>query len=194
MRSTRHALAWVVEVTLVVTALVAGIGRGASDEPVVTGSVALQGHLTAALALFDEHGLPPPDLTEVRFDAIDPRCEGRHGLYDATSRSVLLCFDADTMILGSDETLHRREQRVLLHELAHAWTQTHTSSDQREQFMRVHGVESWNDLGDRWHTRGTEIAAETFVWVLTDGENTPRSLASVDETLLRRGFAVLTDQ
>lgn len=194
MRSTRRAVAWIIEIALVVTALAGGIDRGASDEPVVTGSVALQGHVTQALALFDEHDLPRPDLTEVRFDATDPRCEGRYGLYDGTSRSVLLCFDADTMVLGSDETLHRREQRVLLHEMAHAWTETHTSTDQREQFMRVHQVESWNDPGDRWHTRGTEIAAETFVWVLTDGENTPRSVASVDEDLLRLGFAVLTDQ
>ncbi len=194
MRSTRRAVTWIIELTLVVTALVGGLGREASEVPAVTGSAALQGHLAAALALFDEHGLPQPDLAEVRFDSTDPRCEGRYGLYDGTSRSVLLCFDADTMILGSDETLHRREQRVLLHELAHAWTETHTGTDQREQFMGVHGVERWNDLGDRWHTRGTEIAAETFVWVLTDGANTPRSLASVDETLLRQGFAVLTDQ
>lgn len=183
-----------IEVTLIVAVLVSGIDSAASEVPVVVGSAALQEHLIAALALFDEHGLPHPVLREVRFDSTDPRCDGRYGLYDGAAQSVLLCFDAATMILGSDETLHRREQRVLLHELAHAWTETHTTSDQREAFMRVHGVERWNDPSDRWHTRGTEIAAETFVWVLTDGENRPRSLASVEESLLLQGFAVLTDQ
>jgi hypothetical protein len=180
------------EVALVVTALVLGLGRSTTEPSVIHASPALQGHVETALATFESHGLPRPDLDEIRFDPADPQCDGRSGLYDRSTRSVLLCFDADTMRRGSDETLHRSEQRLLLHELAHAWTETHTSSEEQEAFLRLHGLEHWNDLTGFWHRRGTEIAAETFVWVLTDTEIVPRTIASFDEELLRQGFEIVT--
>ena len=192
MRSTRRAVSLVIEVTLIVTTLVVGLGRGTTEPTVVNASPALEGHVETALAAFVTHGLPRPELREIRFDPADARCEGRSGLYDRTTRSVLFCFDADTMRLGSDETLHRSERRVLVHELAHAWTETHTSAEQREAFLRLHGLEHWNDLTGFWHRRGTEIAAETFVWMLTDTEVVPRTIASFDEEVLRAGFEIVT--
>lgn len=175
-----------------VAALLAGMGTGSSEPSIVNASAALEGHVEDALAAFEAHGLPRPEVAEIRFDPTDPQCDGRSGLYDGARRTVLLCFDAETMVLGSDEVLHRSEERVMLHELTHAWTETHTSTDQQQAFMRLHEVEHWNDLSDRWHERGTEIAAETFVWVLTDTQNQPRSLASFDEEVLLEGFAILT--
>lgn len=192
MRSTRRAVSLVIEVTLIVATLVVGLGRGAGEPSVVNASPALQGHVEAALATFDEHGLDRPDVHEIRFDPADTLCDGRYGLYDSSTRSVLFCFDADTMRLGSGEPLHRRERRVLLHELAHAWTQTHTSTEQQEDFLALHGLERWNDLSGFWHRRGTEIAAETFVWMLSDHEIVPRSIASFDEDVLREGFEIVT--
>ena len=192
MRSTRRAVSLVIEVTLIVTTLVVGLGRGTDEPAVVNASAALQGHVEAALAAFEAHGLDRPDVHEIRFDPADQRCDGRYGLFDTTTRSVLFCFDADTMRLGSDETLHRSERRVLVHELAHAWTETHTSAEQQQAFLRLHGLEHWNDLTGFWHRRGTEIAAETFVWMLTDTEVVPRTIASFDEDLLLEGFGIVT--
>lgn len=192
MRSTRRAVSLVIEVALVVTALVLGLRPGTTEPSVVNASPALEGHVETALAAFATHGLPQPTVEEIRFDPTDPQCDGRSGLYDRSTRSVLLCFDADSTRLGSDETLHRSERRVLLHELAHAWTETHTSVEQQEAFLRLHGLEHWNDLTGFWHRRGTEIAAETFVWVLTDAEIMPRTIASFSEDVLRDGFEIVT--
>jgi hypothetical protein len=192
VRSTRRAASLVIEVALVVTALVMGLGRGTTEPSIVNATPALQGHVEAALATFVAHGLARPDLDEIRFDPTDPQCEGRSGLYDRTTRAVLLCFDAASMRGGSDTTLHRSEQRVLLHELAHAWIETHTSAEQRTAFLDLHGLERWNDLTGFWHRRGTEIAAETFVWVLTDTELVPRTIASFEEDVLREGFEIVT--
>lgn len=178
---------------VLVLALLSGLG-GSGDENVtlVNATPALQRHVQAALTAFADHGLPLPEVAEVRFDPHHPFCERHGGRYSAPESSVLLCYDADTMIIGTDERMHRAERRLLLHELAHAWTETNTTTDQQEEFMRLHGVHRWNDGHDRWHQRGTEIAAETFVWVLSDADVVPRSIASVDPDLLRQGFAILT--
>lgn len=70
--------------------------------------------------------------------------------------------------------------------------QTHTTAEQRGAFMDLMGCDRWNDPDIRWHRRGGELAAETFVWALTAGEIWPRSIASRDVDDLQEGFDLLT--
>jgi len=158
---------------------------------IVNATPALAAHVDDAFDAFAAHGLPAPRVASITFDPGDPFCESHGGRYTDSTRVVLFCFDAETM-QQSNDGLHRVEERLLLHELAHAWTQQHTTAEQREAFMALHGVQRWNDGADRWHKRGTEVAAETFVWVLWDRDEPPRSLASRDPDLLADGFELLT--
>ncbi len=157
---------------------------------IVNATPALVAHVDDAFDAFTAQGLPAPTVGSITFDPDDPFCESHLGRYTFSTRAVLCCFDEQTM-QTSDAELRRGEQRVLLHELAHAWTQQHTTAEQRDAFTALHGVESWNDGADQWHERGIEIAAETFVWVLWDHDRPPRSLASKDRELLAEGFELL---
>lgn len=195
MRGTRRQRVQAITFVAITVALLMGVLPSSATDPgeveVVNATPALAMHVENAIGAFGDHGLPEPTAASVTFDPDDPFCESHGGRYTDSTRVVLLCFDAETM-MRSDEELHRVEERLLLHELAHAWTQQHTTAEQREAFMDLHGVQRWNDGADRWHKRGTEIAAETFVWVLWDRDDPPRSLASKDPDLLAEGFELLT--
>lgn len=196
MRSTWRRTVQAVEVVAIAVMLLTGMlptsVSDSDDVPIVGATPALAAHVQDAVDAFAAHGLPAPTVASIVFQPDDPFCERHGGRYTDSTRVVLLCFDAETTILGSDEVLHRVEERLLLHELAHAWTQQYTTAQQRAAFMALHGVHRWNDAADLWHRRGTEIAAETFVWVLWDRDEPPRSLASKDVDLLADGFEVLT--
>lgn len=195
MRGTRRQKVQAIALVAIVVALLMVMLPSSATDPreveIVNATPALATHVDDAIGAFTDHGLPAPTVASITFDPDDPFCDSHGGRYTDSTRVVLFCFDAETM-LRSDDELHRVEERLLLHELAHAWTQQHTTAEQREAFMALHGVEHWNDGGDRWHQRGTEIAAETFVWVLWDRDDPPRSLASKDPGLLAEGFELLT--
>ena len=195
MRGTRRQTIQAVELVAVATALLMGVLPSTATAPggveIVNASPALATHVENAIGAFVDGGLPVPTVASITFDADHPFCESHGGRYTDSTRAALVCFDAQTM-RDSDGSLHRTEERLLLHELAHAWTQQHTTAEQREAFMALHGVRRWNDGTDRWHQRGTEIAAETFVWALWDRDDPPRSLASKDPDLLAEGFELLT--
>ena len=195
MRGIRRQTIQAVELVAIATALLMGILPSTATAPgeveIVDATPALATHVENAIGAFVDGGLPAPTVASIAFDPGHPFCESHGGRYIDSTREVLVCFDAATM-LASDESLHRTEERLLLHELAHAWTQQHTTAEQREAFMALHGVQRWNDGTDRWHQRGTEIAAETFVWALWDRDDPPRSLASKDPDLLAEGFELLT--
>ena len=195
MRGTRRQKVQAVELVAVAVTLLMGIlptaATGPGEVTMANATPALAAHVSDAFDAYADNGLPTPDVASIVFDPDDPFCDSHGGRYTDSTHVVLLCFDAETM-MRSDGTLHRVQERLLLHELAHAWTQQHTTAEQREAFMALHGVQRWNDGADRWHQRGTEIAAETFVWVLWDRDDPPRSLASKDPSLLAEGFELLT--
>lgn len=180
---------------VLIATLVAVASQGfASDvaPAVVNATPRLEAHVEEALGRFSALALPEPTLEAVVFDPDDEFCQRYVGRYTFTTRTALICFDADEMLLGSDEMLHPKEERVLLHEFAHAWTDQFTTAAERQAFMALHGVASWNGQDDRWHERGIEIAADTFAWVLSGRDEPPRHLASIDPAVLLDGFEVLT--
>lgn len=174
-------------------ALLVGLDVSAAPRAVslVNADATMQRHVSWALGLFAQQDLPAPTIASIRFSPDDPICEHAAGWYEPRDDSILICFDTGTLRRDAGEPLHPAESRVLVHEMAHAWTATHAGPQRRVAFGRTMGCETWNDPAQRWHERCMEIAAETFVWALTDGEVTPRSIASRDPEQLAAGFALL---
>ncbi|GBC87665.1 hypothetical protein HRbin12_01682 [bacterium HR12] len=108
-----------------------------------------------AVRRFERAGLRPPAL-EVRFHATRSGCEGHLGYYRAGG--VDLC--------GTNVNLVTR--RNLLHEMAHAWTEANLQLEERERFLEVRGLSSWNAVTEPWQERGFEQAAEILAWYLGD--------------------------
>jgi hypothetical protein len=63
-------------------------------------------------------------------------------------------------------TAPESRRRLLLHELAHAWSHEHMSESRRLAFLEVRGLKSWNGPGADWNHRGSEHAAELIKWGL----------------------------
>jgi len=57
---------------------------------------------------------------------------------------------------------------VILHEMGHAWTALHLTDQQRLEYSRRWGLESWHDPDTPWQLRGAEHAADTIAWGLLD--------------------------
>ena len=57
---------------------------------------------------------------------------------------------------------------VILHEMGHAWTALHLTDQQRREFSRRWGLESWHDPDTPWRLRGAEHAADTIAWGLLE--------------------------
>jgi hypothetical protein len=184
----------IIEIAMLVAALVVGFPSGspAPGVTLVNASPALAGHVEWAFELFADHGLAQPVVTTLAFDPHAEICEDYRGYFEAPTAAIVVCFDASTTVLGTDTALHPGEQRLLLHELAHAWTARNLGAERQQQFIDLMGATSWNSLDDRAHRRGIELAAETFVWALTDGEVVPRMIASREAAQLQAGFDVLT--
>lgn len=83
-------------------------------------------------------------------------------------------------------------QRIVLHELAHAWAETHLTDEARSAFIEMRGAPTWNDLGFAWKDRGTEQAAEIIAWGLGDGTMSPMVHGDLDPSSLAGAFRMLT--
>ena len=59
-------------------------------------------------------------------------------------------------------------RRVLLHELAHAWSGANLDPEDRERFLEVRGLETWNSGDVAWGRRGFEQVAEVITWAVGD--------------------------
>lgn len=104
-------------------------------------------------------GLQPPEA-EVRFHPFDPsleECAGFAGYYTFTG------LEHRIDICGIGE---RSRRRILLHELAHAWTYENLSESRRETFLAARELDVWNDPSVAWEERGVEHAAEIMAWGL----------------------------
>jgi hypothetical protein len=101
---------------------------------------------------FEAHGLDVPHIDIIFFDSL-AQCDGRKGRYYPDSGLIEMCTN---------------EKATLLHEMAHAWARANLTAEEREAFVELRGLPSWNDHDHSWETRGTEHVAETIVWALSD--------------------------
>ena len=107
---------------------------------------------------FESAGLVLPDVNFIVHDSIS-MCDGHVGYYWAETNTLELC---------------RLDEKTLLHELAHAWANQNLTNEQRETFIELRGLDSWNDQQTEWEDRATEHAAETIMWALLDHDATVR--------------------
>ena len=132
----------------------------ASNAVVVTGMTTAELRATEeSLSLFAEAGLSLPLLEIRRHHDLDS-CNGSEGLHRKFgNRSVI---DICTVETGD------YEQRTLLHELGHAWSEHFLTSDHKRAFQDLRRWTSWLDYKRaKWEDNGAEQAAEIIAWALS---------------------------
>ena len=133
-----------------------------------------------ALRQYRAAGLQMP-TTDVYFHTQSSGCDGYLG-YTKNGR-VDLCVRL---------AMERQPQRIVLHELAHAWAEVHLDEETRTRFMQLRSLPGWNITSDDWKVRGTEQAAEIIAWGLGDGTATPPISGNLEPSALADGFRLLT--
>lgn len=88
--------------------------------------------------------------------------------------------------------MERQPQRIVLHELAHAWAEVELDEETKARFMRLRDLPGWNITSDDWKVRGTEQAAEIIAWGLGEGTTSPMITGDLDPSALADGFLLLT--
>ncbi|MGI9610203.1 MAG: hypothetical protein ACR2NL_07895 [Acidimicrobiia bacterium] len=114
----------------------------------------IEQRLNLALEAFETAGLELPEI-EVRFAPDPTSCRGHDGYFQPkfSPWRLTICSERDY---------------VLLHELAHAWAEARLDDAKKQRFVDRLGLPSWNDKGDDWGDRGTEVAAFTIQQNLED--------------------------
>jgi hypothetical protein len=110
-----------------------------------------------AAGRFEAVGLSLPAL-EVRFNEGRDACRGHLGYY------------LDGVVEVCREHTNLWASRELLHEMAHGWLDANLSPDERERFLRLRQLRTWNDPGVVWEERGFEHGAEIMAWAIGDQE------------------------
>ncbi len=170
---------------MLVAVIVAGtIGSASPAEGSLTvagGTVDQRSMADWVIGRFESAGLELPPL-EVRFHADRDSCHGRIGYYDAEVAHLCL------MRATTDSS------RTALHEIAHRWLEVNVTGIERDLFLQLRGLRTWNDKGAGWEERGWEQGAEIIEWALGeqgDGTRLP-SIPNNDPVQLRAAYELLT--
>lgn len=179
----RGTLGWILVIAAVVpvrpgTSADPGVSIGTSIR-VLGGSPEQFDLVRWGVRRFEDAGLGLPTL-EVRFHAERSGCAGHLGYYRA-----------DGVDLCGGVTVNLTTRRDLLHEMAHAWIQANLGPEERERFLEIRGLSSWNGGDVPWQERGFEQGAEILAWYLGDRvlsamvpDNGPEDLETAVRTLL----------
>jgi hypothetical protein len=132
-----------------------------------------------AVEAFEAAGLEFPQVSVLFHDTKDV-CQGNVGGY--TGDTVHVCITA--------EGLYR--DKILLHELGHAWAARNLTDGQMAEFIELRDAESWNDSATEWGDRGFEQAAEILAWGLLETATTPTQISDSDCDSLTNAFQLLT--
>jgi hypothetical protein len=138
-----------------------------------------------AAARFDRAGLDPPTV-EIRFHGDASGCGGHLGY--AKDGGVEVC----TVLVNE------MARRNLLHEMGHIWIDQNVSLADRDRFLELRGLQTWNGSTYPWEERGYEQGAEIMAWVLGTRiltaeipDNDPVQLGAAFELLTGVGVTVL---
>ena len=131
------------------------------------------------IEVFEAAGLAFPQVS-VFFHESKDACQGNVGLY--TGEAVHVCITGDGIY----------RDKILLHELGHAWLARTLTEVQRQDFIQARGVGSWNDPETEWGERGFEQAAEIFAWGMLETATTPPQISDTDCESLTQAFELLT--
>ncbi len=168
-------------VLAVIVLLTLGGSRVPGSMTVVGGSPDQRAMVRWAGARFETVGLGLPSL-EVRFHADRAECGDRLGYYH--SGIVDVCRHHTDVWAARD----------LLHEMAHGWLDANLAEADRERFLKLRGLSTWNDPRVAWDERGFEQAAEIMAWAIGDqGEGIMMpSIPDNDSARLTAAYRVLT--
>lgn len=137
-----------------------------------------------AIGLFDaaDMRLPPVQVTS----SADPaECHGTEGIHHPDGERSIIVICGEHVGFATD--------RVLLHELAHAWERHSVTPADRAAFQRLRGNEVWHDYDAApWHENGTEQAAEIVLWGVIDRPAPMIRITQNSCDELRAAFRVLT--
>lgn len=125
---------------------------------------------------FEAQGLELPELQFVFHDSLVP-CDGHKGRYCRERGLVEMCSN---------------DKRTLLHEMAHAWAGVNLKSTDREAFVELHGLDSWNGHEHAWERRGTEHVAETIAWALSDDPHHVKWVEDLSDGTSHLEYRILT--
>jgi hypothetical protein len=138
-----------------------------------------------AVARFDRAGLDPPSV-EIRFYGDASGCGGHLGY--AKDGGVHVC----TVLVNE------MARRNLLHEMGHLWIDQNVSRVDRDRFLELRGLQTWNASTVEWGYRGYEQGAEIMSWALGTRvltaqipDNDPGQLGAAFELLTGVGVPVL---
>jgi hypothetical protein len=132
---------------------------------------------------FADAGIGVPSL-EIRFHGERAGCDHRLGLYEDGVAHICGLYVNDL------------SRRMLLHEMAHGWVESHVSASLEVRFLRLRRLENWDDYQVEWEARGTEHAAEIIGWAVggqPDGTGMP-SIPMNDPRQLAEAYELLTGQ
>ena len=131
-----------------------------------------------AVARFERAELDPPTV-EIHFHGSSSWCGGHLGY--ARGGRVDVCT-----ILENEMA-----RRNLLHELGHIWIDQNVSQADRDRFLELRGLWTWNASTVDWGDRGYEQGAEIMAWALGDRILTAQ-IPQNDAARLAEGFELLT--
>jgi hypothetical protein len=173
---------WIGRAVLVAAMVVGLAGWRAGSGVAIEGGTPGQREMTLeAAGRFREAGIGEPTV-RIHFHDDREACDGRTGR--SWNGTVDLCG------------IHTNDlsRRTVLHEMAHAWLDSHVTAGLEERFLRLRQLERWNDHDDEWEQRGSEHAAEIVEWALA-GQGTGTELPSIpdnDPPKLAEAYELLT--
>jgi hypothetical protein len=135
---------------------------------------------TWVLARYRSAGLELPAV-EIEFHPDPSGCRDNSGFYRANHLDVCIADQADAYA-----------RRVLVHELAHAWSESSLTAADRARFLRLRGLDTWNSWDEPWGARGFEQAAEVLTWGVGDGATRILLPDHDDAASLTRAYLSLT--
>ena len=141
---------------------------------------------SAVGTFFDAGLLLPSDLT-IAFHQISAPCEGAAAAYRPAMQQISICsVHRDPVVANA------RQRRVLVHELAHAWTESFLEPQRKEAFLALRGAEAWRSPDLRWREQGTEQAADIITWGIFDRDILFLTIDNKSCEELDEAFRVLT--
>ena len=162
---------------------------GAADRPaapqpriaIVGADATQQDMVTWAANRYEAAGLEGMPPLEFHFHQDRTDCGGEIGRYHLGR--VDLC---------TADSSEPYAKKFLLHEMAHAWTETNVGTAVRQRFMELQGISTWNDLSVEWKERGFEQTAEVIVWGIGEGQVAPLLPLPIDTDRLLAAYTLLT--
>lgn len=160
------------------------------------GTPLLEQVLQDALSRYADANLEEPTFDAVTFEP-SRQCIGRSGrlIQSEGVRNLYLCFFESDLCLGTGQcqepTLSVRG--TVLHELAHAWTLDHVSSDLEGRFLDLVGLDIWYQDDLPWSEQGVEYSAEVIAWGLLDRPSRMVRIGDPPCEDLAAAFRLLTD-